>query len=300
MRSSLLILCQQNGLSFTDLAYDCIAEAFVKDSQNEFPILKNFTSSLHARIDILPEHEIFIAYKCFITTIADTQLARLYAQSDPAGAKIHRNIRECAKKSMFFSLSKDSRGSLLKPTGCDVLEHLPQFPREQLEADLLSAVDHQRTSDKLLEVLYSILVHQEMYRRSVPLNDVVQACKKLFQAGYQPEEQSDFHSEIESLTDFEIETLCTQVEYVLKEKIVLTYLARGKINRKEAEAIFSAFQDMIDDWVEGTGENYSLYEYFSRRLPIDERTYEAQFRPKIEYLLKIVRQEFAARLLREI
>jgi hypothetical protein len=104
----------------------------------------------------------------------------------------------------------------------------------------------------------------------------------------------------EGLSDFEIEEIRSQVELALKEKILLTYFARGKIGRREAEAIFSGLHDMLMDWCYSGGANASLQEYLTRYLPVDGETYENSYRAKMEYLLKVAREEFGARLMKEI
>ncbi len=113
IRSSITRLCLTHGLTITDLAYDCIAEAFVKDENNQFICLHNFVESLREEINTLPDNEVFLAYKSFIIKIANTQLARLYAQIDPAGAKIHRNLRDCLKHSAKLKLINDYRGYMI-------------------------------------------------------------------------------------------------------------------------------------------------------------------------------------------
>lgn len=298
IRNSITHLCLQQGLTTTDLAYDCIAEAFARDEKNKFHQLENFVQSLDNDLESTPEIEILLAFKSFITKIADAQLARLYAQSDPGGAKIHRNIRDCLKQSDLFTLEKDFRGLVLKPKD-DTGEHLEEFPREALEYEILSHMDHDYSTPELLVLLHRILTEQTKYRQSVPLVDVVQLFRKVYHGGF---EEATEHQvpHADGLTDFEIKSICAQVELALKEKIVFTYLARGKINREEAEAIFGALRDICDDWCNGEQSQSSLLDYLKKYLNIDEDTYESNYRTKMEYLLKIAREEFAARLMREI
>jgi hypothetical protein len=298
IRNSITHLCLQQGLTVTDLAYDCIAEAFAKDEKNKFHQLENFVQSLNNDLETTPDIEIFLAFKSFLTRITDAQLARLYAQSDPGGAKIHRNIRDCLKQSDLFTLEKDFRGLVLKPKG-DPSEYLAEYPREALEHELLNNLDHEYSTPELLAILHRTLVEQTKYRRSVPLVDVVQLFRKAYQGGFEDvTEHQAPHAD--GLTDFEIKSICTQVELVLKEKIVFTYLAHGKVNREEAEAIFGALNDICDDWCNGEQSQSSLLDYLKKYLNMNEETYESNYRTKMEYLVKIAREEFAARLMREL
>ncbi|MDI6766856.1 MAG: hypothetical protein QME52_08550 [Bacteroidota bacterium] len=179
IRNSITYLCLQQGLTITDLAYDCIAEAFAKDEKNKFHQLENFAQSLDNDLESTPEPEIFLAFKSFLTRLADAQLARLFAQADPGGAKIHRNIRDCLKQSALFKLEKDFRGLVLKPKD-DTGEHLEEFPHEALEHELLNNLNHECSTPELLATLHRTLTEQTKYRRSVPLVDVVQLFRKTY------------------------------------------------------------------------------------------------------------------------
>ncbi len=89
---------------------------------------------------------------------------------------------------------------------------------------------------------------QADYGRVTLLVDVVQLFKKYYAsvAPQDVEEQEQFV--IENIPDFEIEEICLQVEAALKERIIVTYLSKGKLQRDEAEAVFKAFHDMLLDW----------------------------------------------------
>ncbi|MEK6570844.1 MAG: hypothetical protein AABZ61_05700 [Bacteroidota bacterium] len=299
-RASIARLCFSQGLTVSDMAYDCIGEAFFRGSQDKFLLLENFVCSLRDSVETLPEQEIFLAYKSFITRVADAQLARLYAQTDPAGARIHRNLRDCIKHSKIFSLEKDFRGLMIKPSGEDSLDHLDSFPFEDLEKEFGQSISSRSSTMELLKTLHRLLTGQSTHRRSLSLVDVAQLFKKVYEREFEAANEALEFPEVEGLTEFEIEQLRTQVQLVLKEKILLTYLARGKGDRKEAEAMFKAFEGLLFDWCHSEDQQASLSEYLCRYLPIDGERYEKDFRVKMEYLLKIAREEFGARLMKDI
>jgi hypothetical protein len=90
------------------------------------------------------------------------------------------------------------------------------------------------------------------------------------------------------------------VEAILKEKIVLTYPARGKVTRAEAEAMFLAMQDQFEDWIMTQDSESSMYKRVKKQLDISEHQYEATLRTKMEYLLKMAREEFGSRLMKDL
>ncbi len=299
-RSSVFNLCTQQGLTITDLAYDCIAEAFAKDDKNKYHKLENFVKSLNNDLETTPEIEIFLAFKSFITKIADAELARLYAQSDPYGAKIHRNMRDCLKRSKILLLKRDSRGYVVRPVDCDCLDCLQPFPPDELENRFFARVNRKHSMPDLLDVFHQVIKEQNTYKRSVPLIELVQIIKKVYYDGYGDLTDETLPTIMENLSEFEIEQIRGKVENGLKEKILFTYLAHGKVNCKQAEAMFNAFQDLFDDWCSGGDANASLLNYLRRHYPMTEDEYEKEFRAKMEYVLKIAREDFAARLMREI
>ena len=91
--SSLSYLYRSQGLSETDLAYDCIADMFRSEDGLHYPKIEAFASSLSSPLLEMPPVEVFIAFRGFLTRLARGHIAELFYLSDPAGGKIHRNIR---------------------------------------------------------------------------------------------------------------------------------------------------------------------------------------------------------------
>jgi len=298
IRTSITQLCTHQGLTVTDLAYDCIAEAFIKDDQNKFPKIENFIKSLNNNLEEIPETDLFFAFKQFTICFADAQIAQLYSQIDPNGAKIHRNLRDKIKISDYLQLAKDFRGIIVKPINADSLNHLEPFPIDELELELRNRLNHLPKTPEFIYELHQILTTQENYRRSVALIEITKIFKRIYQQELELVDDEFFS--YEGLTEFEIERIRMQVELALKEKIFLTYFAKGKVSRKEAEALFDALSDILIDWCNGFESQASLFGYLKKHIQINEETYESTLRPKMEYMLKIAREEFAARLMKDL
>lgn len=298
-RASVYMLCSQLGQTVADIAWDCIAEVFARNAQDEFYLLNNFFSSLRCEPHELPESELFLAFKSFLIRLADAQLARLCAKTDPAGAKISRNIRERAAKSNLFYLEKDFRGMVLAPLHIDQLDYLEPFPGDELEAKFFAEAQQQLNVDELLHSLHTILKQQSCYRRTLLLYQVVQLFKRFYQRGDDDDLTRGHLSAPDGLSDFEIEDLRAKVELALKEKIFYSYLLPNKVNRLEALSMLRAFDDMLGDWCSGDNGSTTLHEYLNRHLPHEREEYENFYRPKMEYLLKIAREEFTMRLIKD-
>ena len=300
MRGSVARLMIQLGLTTTDLAYDCIAEVFTRDEQSKFPLIENLVGSLRDNLENLPDREVFLAFKAFLLRVADAQLARLYAQADPVGSKIHRNIRDCLKTSPTLELGRDFRGYVVRPRQNDSLDHLEQFPCEELEREFLSNTQQGQRVPQLLQILNEALACQSKYRRSVSLTEVVQLFRKIYVEDAADNAESQELAMLEGLTQFEVDHMRAQVENVLKEKILLSYVAKGKADGMQAEGMFFAMHDLLADWCSGEDQTPGLFEYLQRHISVNKQTYEDTFRVRMEYLLRIARSEFAARLTKQL
>ena len=298
--SSVTHLTLQQGLSMTDISYDCIAEAFARDSDDTFSNIQNFIGSLRSNLSAISERDLFLAYKSFLITIAEAQFARLYAQSDPSGSRIHRNIRDCLRHSKIFGMRKDFRRIVLFPLQHEPLDHLVPFPPDELARRFMQEVTSRYSIPEMLETLDHILAGQSEYRRTVSLIDVASMFKGSYQGDFSPVTSVDHPWSSDGLSEFELRRLRQEVEIALKEKILLAYLVRGKVTDPQARAMFNALRDVLEDWSSGDSSSDSLYSNFNNHLSIAPETYEQEFRSKMEYLLKMARQEFESRLMREL
>jgi hypothetical protein len=300
IRTSAAILCENHGISITDLAYDCVAELFGRDNKGSFVLLEGFVGALHRSLEETPDHELIAAFRALLSRFADMELGRLYAEADPAGARIYRNIRECIKRGGPLQLSRDFRGWVITPATGPDLNHLPSCNVDRLKSEFHARLEGVRQTPQLLGILHRVLVSLTEFRRSIPLADVVHLFKGLYQGEQRLEFEEQEAQSLEGLRPFEIDQLRTQVEQVLKEKILVSYVAHGKVDRKQGEAMYLAFCDLLGDWCSGDGADFSMFEYLKRYLPIDERSYKDGLRVKMEYLMKIAREEFASRLMGDL
>ncbi len=135
VRPSALRFGANQGLTPTELAYDCLGTVFARDATGCFHFMQSLVAALHAPLDEIPGDELVAALRASIASITDRHLAQLYAFNDPSGTKIKRNIRNALKnKNSCMSLSRDFRGTILQPTHGDPLDEYDPFPVEDLQA----------------------------------------------------------------------------------------------------------------------------------------------------------------------
>lgn len=295
IRDSLAKLCDDQGLTVSDLALDCVAEVFSRDEQRRFPELDGFARSLDGPISALPAINIFRAYRSYLNRVGSAHRARLYAISDPGGASILRNVRDCLKSMPAFTAIRRVRGIVIIPSGVPPLFDHPQFPSDELGRVFMARCSGARTTRDLLLALHAVLTDQTTYRRSIHLDEVVPIFKLWYSQAGAPIPDEGIDLVADGLTHEEIENIRHQVEEVLKQKLITTYLIRRKVTRAEAEIMFKTLSDILDDWIGGAASQ-SIISYLRKYRDLDEATYDRDWRPKLQYLVKIAKEEFRIRL----
>lgn len=189
-------------------------------------------------------------------------------------------------------------GASILPKYIEPLEQLPHFPIEELEREYLSNhKDRNQTFLDHLQTFYDIIASQEEYSRVIPVFDLVHIFKKYFAAGALVEmDDSNSIKDNIDLDNLEIEELQSKVLSAIKEKIFINYFAKGKFNREQAEAVFFALQDIVNDWCFNAGCQDTFHNYLKRHIEIDETTYFNKYKTKLEYLVKLAREEFISLL----
>lgn len=303
-RSNVINLINRNGITITDLAYDCIAEVLRRNKELKFYAINQFANSLKENIRLIEPVNLFLAYKSHIIKIANAQLSKLYAQTDPIGAKILRNIRDSVHQSEKLRIVKDLRGLRIEVANTDAENHKKDFPINQF---LLNIEINNRTlnTSDLLEHIYSNLQNQTEFKRSVYLFDIVTLFKNYFGAEHVYDYEVNEETLISKINgncfeEYEIQNLKQKVELFIKEKIMVNYFLKGKLNKAEAEAIFFSVNDIINDWCSGAIYRSSIYEYFRNHFDISHDLYLKNYRTKIEYLVKLARDEFAFYMIKEL
>ncbi|MBM4177011.1 MAG: hypothetical protein FJ213_12715, partial [Ignavibacteria bacterium] len=250
IRPSLHYLYQQQGITTTDLSYDCIAEIFSRDENDSFYRIEKFCKSLNDSLEKVSEIDIFLAWKSFLIKVVDAQLARLYSQSDPTGTKILRNIRDVVRESDYFIMEKTMSGNMLVPKNVNPLYHLPSIPIEKFESEYFTTTfDRKSSFNEQIAIVYNILTGQSEYRRTILLLDISKIFKHRFFSDSIPNNSNNESSyNVRSLTNLEIEEFESRVLSTLKEKIFLQYFAKGKFNKAQAEGVYFAVRDIVNDW----------------------------------------------------
>lgn len=303
-RSKVLNLIDRNGITIADLAFDCIADAFSRNDESKFYIVRKFISSLNQNISETEPVHLYMAYRAFLIKVTEAQLSKLYSETDPIGAKILRNVKDVVRNSDKFKFLKEVRGQLLVVNENNTNDSRREYPIEKLLAEFTPNVGDVNTKS-LLNHLYEILNGQKEYERAILSSDVVRVLKKYYNADVISSQEINENSLASPLykdgfEDYEVDQVKQKVEKYIKEKILLDYFVKGKLSKEESECIYLTIRDIICDWYYGVETKDSVYSYLKARYSIERDEYLKNYKTKIEYLVKLTRDEFAKYLLKEI
>lgn len=289
-------LCENEGITLEDLSIDCIAELFEVDENKNFIRLNNLSNNTRLPLDKLPEVEVYLAFKGLLSRMADTQIARQYAIVDPNGYKIQRNIKEYIKSTKLLYLQKTIYGALITVNNDDNKDDvLPYYNNDDLEKDFHSYAKNKADIPSLMLALLKLLNDQNCYRKELLLTDCVSLFKKYFEisdVSLKTLGTEEPVSKLYEINELEINEIKQKVIHLIHEKIVLNYYAKSKLTKAHAEALHLTLCDIIEDWVVKGENGCSYFAYFKIYAEISEEVYCRILKAKVEYLVKIARNEF--------
>lgn len=288
---SFLLICTEHGLTENDLAEDSVLNIFMRNDEGDYVCLQRFMNSLDVDFENIDEHDLFRAYQGFVQTVAIRQLIKTYTQLDSTGARIYRNIRDYIREMDHIVLTRDFRGLVIKPSANTTADHLAAFPFKLLEQKFLRKAEKPYQTSRLLSVLMSIVTEQDVYRRSLPLFDVVTLFRRHY-AHIADNDQSDNDKmDLSTLTRHDHQLMKTEIFYTIRQKILTTYVVSGKINFHDANLLYQTIVHIINDWFDNTSDRNPYYHHAKNILNSSENQYNKIWRTKIEYLVRIAREQ---------
>ncbi len=280
----------KQGLSLQDVVIDCIAEVFLPVLHGGFQPIRNFIQSLASPLDEIADEDLNRAFRAFVVTVADRAANDMYAEWDPVGTKISRNIREAlSRKSAPFRSVVDFRGRLLALRDVDPQDELPPYPVDKLEVAFRANVGRRQTIPAMLAVLAKVLCAQDEYRKSMPLADAVQIIKRSFVPAAEPEEELGA-IQMAGLDDERLNQLRWTAIAKIREKIIETYAPKKRLTLEEATILAETSERIIASWFEAGATPDSYQEVFLNIHPVSTEEYRRRWKARVEYLAKTAKQ----------
>ena len=282
------------GLNISDLAYDCIAEIFQKDSDGNYVQLFSYFNGLS--LTTAREEEILAHLRRLVFSKVNQGVYRLYSEADSSLAKILRNIKIAIGSLKNFTEIERFGEPCISPSLCDTLEDYPAIDREMLERQFVKHTTGREHIPELLAKLALFLREQNEQCRIVPfvmvgiLFRTIYTCRQDF-----PEQMVMADAElVDSDTSATIKTVCNAI----RKKNESKYVAGGKVTPEMFEKYFLVLEEeLCEKFMGKDGHDFSLYDSLKKLTPdLTSEDYKKKHRNRIEYLLKQVNKEAVKRL----
>ncbi|GEM_PF-1377703 len=266
------------GMTLDGIAADMLGELLAGDESGPCAELRvsllrsDDTASVEAR-----------TYAILYRTVQQN-LPRLFAEHDPVRSKLLRSIRRSARTDEEIRTITAAGGRIYCHRRADPRLHLPAIPYEQL---LLFLHDRGRCESTFRGLFRSILLKAselETCRAGIGEHELLQALVENAAGGYEqeiftenPPDSSTEDADLTGAVDGALQATLEWVEHA--------FIAAGKLDRTEAEAILSACRAYMLDTAYDRA--LGLYRYMREQMPaLSQAEYRSKYRNRCEYILR--------------
>jgi hypothetical protein len=286
-RSSGLARVSQ-GISESDLAYDCVADLFRRDEDGAFVGLRAYFGSLDlAGAD---DARVLVYLRRLVSSAVNQGIFRVYNEIDPTLGKILRNMKLSIQGLKNFTEVEVFGEPCISPILCDPLDDRLPFDRDELVRRLVVAVRGTEKTPEMLAALSHLLRRQDEFSRVVPLIVVALSFRDVYaRKSIQPPVSSESDAQVtgEEVVSA-VEKACSNVRAQTEVK----YVGKGKISPDLFETYFAAIQEYLRIKLDGGGAEMSLFASLNRVAPhIGDAEYRLRHRARLEYLARIVQEQ---------
>jgi hypothetical protein len=285
-----LVLVSQ-GISDSDLAYDCIADLFRKNSEGVYAGLRAYFTSID--LDAADDPEVLVYLRRLVSSAVNQGLFRVFNEIDPALGKIIRNIKLSVQGLRNFTETEVFGELCITPILCDPLNELNQFDREELMRRLLTSVRGCEKVPEMLAALSNLVRRQHEFSRNVPIVVVALAIKDVYQTKRLMSPVSVDADAILGDHDavWVIDTACSDI----KARVSSKYLRSGKVSDGLVDSYFLAVKAYLLNKLDGNDDDVTLFSSLNTVLiQMNRREYQRRHRARLEYLARMVRRRVVA------
>ncbi len=277
------------GLTVEDFAWDAIAELFRRDEENRYIVLERAFEPLQPLEHRAPE---FVEQELRrqVLNVVLRQIYRSYRDTDPALARIIRNIKQTLRDHDTARMI-DLRGEwMVAPvTAHTLLISRPVMAPELLAPEVSARSNRAASLRDMLGAVAEALREQDDYSRVFPLVGVALIIRSIYTAAI-PVDGGEPGGEALTAEDLD-RLLAPALEQVMTRAV--RYVRDGKLTEAQLTVYRSTLRDIvIEEVTVGTDEGISFFEIFARHAPaVTREQYQAKHRVILEYLIKLVRKE---------
>lgn len=273
------------GMSDTDLAFDCIAEMFQQDDQGRLVQIEAYFDSVGLRS--ASDEELLVYLRRLVYAKVNQGFFRIYQDVDPVFSKILRNVKIAVDKLGQFEEIDRFGETFLAPLLCDKLLHLPLAEQDVIERHLLSVCTGVENVPRVLAEIALYLRSQDVHSRMIALMAVARTIQSMYEIKNRPLlESGEVHPDYDAPdTTLIVKSACAQV----KQEMYAGYVEKGKVCEDVFNTYFETIEaSMINRFVEGNGAGQTYFDLLKVRLAdLTLKQYRSNHRAKLEYLGKL-------------
>jgi hypothetical protein len=275
-------------LTTSDLAYDCIADLFQQDSQGNYTQLKAYFAGLSLASQC--DEEMLAHVRRLVFSKVNQGIYRLCSETDPALAKILRNIKIAINTLKNFTEFERFGELCIAPCACNMLEDLPPFERVELQRYFTGEVSGRENIPDMLAKFSLFLREQKENSRVIPLVITGILFRDIYSQKEVAYEEASFD---DTLIKKDAAELIKKACRCIEEKHSQKYVGKGKVTSEVFRSYFCVIEEvLIEKFIGMDGEDTSLCEALKSHIPdLTEQEYKTQHRNRIEYLLKHASKE---------
>ena len=305
-----------------DLALDCIAPLFKRDRQGRFVILAAYFGQDLNGYDPEQNLQLLSDIRRLVVKKTKQELARIFRERDPEGARLLRNIRVAVRysddlhifreagrdwlcfrehavaelESEFNAVVSEDR-ALSSTSSAGLRRDLPTIPEEELSQQFLSVHKPKDPVSVSIRKILHLIEDLPQYQNCIPVDLVARTIRQAHVELMRTHSQATVQQEtpFEHVQGLEIEQAVNAVDASIWEKLK-QYVWRRKLPLAVAEAYRFALRDVLQDLLDHA-DRISYYKQLKHYLPdLDYFDYRQNHRSIFEYLAKLGKRELSDRL----
>jgi len=279
------------GLKESDLAYDCLVDLFRRDQKEQFCEIQSFFQKEFDGSDGCSDEAVLAALRRLVFGKVNNNMTRLYAELDPTLGRILRNIKLCVERNGLFKQFTRFGEVYLIPARANALLHLPPIPFEVIQQEFSRLVLIHDNVPTMLKKLYTVLIEQARYQRSVALVSAALLFKEIYCLGWETEKEKVVETSGSQLEDEEIIGLVDKVCSELRTELHPTYVGNGKKSEELFRKYIEAVREiLISSLTSGGSDGVSYYDCLREQIPgLTKESYRSEHRTVLEYLGKVAK-----------
>lgn len=286
------------GISKDELAWDCIAELFERDDNNQFVKFREYFCERD--VDSMRSHQIEMQLRRLVFTKVNDGIFRNYGSIDPSLRKIIRNIKLAIKAIDGLQLDKVGNEKVVQLASTDQETQLPTVPPEFLEIRISERVDSSMQIPEIMEIVKTILDRQQIYQSSVSISQLAVSIRRVFARKLDIEDRKTTEPETNFLDDT-VEQLISQCVEVQKSDFKSSYLEKDKLTKDTFNLYFKIVKTiLLDEFVRDDPDADSYFEHAKKEMPdLSKQHYRQAHRQYVEYFVKNTRETLIEKLKKE-